>query len=154
DMMIEDGALPQDIDAALEGYGMAMGPFAVADLSGLDIGWARRKRLAPTRDPHVRYVSPVADRLCEARRVGPKTGSGWYVYPDGKRTVDPYVTGVIEQVSAEKGIARRPFEAATIQRMVRAAMVNEGARILSEGIVPRALDIDVVLLTGYGFPGW
>jgi 3-hydroxyacyl-CoA dehydrogenase len=154
DMMIEDGALPQEIDAALESYGMAMGPFAVADLSGLDIGWARRKRLAPARDPNVRYASTVADRLCEAGRFGQKTGAGWYVYPDGKRTVDPFVTGLIEQVSAEKGITRRPFPAETIERMVRAAMVNEGARILSEGIVPRALDIDVVLMTGYGFPGW
>jgi 3-hydroxyacyl-CoA dehydrogenase len=154
DMMIEDGALPQDIDAALEAYGMAMGPFAVSDLAGLDIGWARRKRLAPTRDPRVRDASTVADRLCEAGRFGQKTSAGWYVYPDGKRTVDPYVTDLIEKVSAEKGITRRPFPAETIERMVRAAMVNEGARILSEGIVPRALDIDIVLMTGYGFPGW
>jgi 3-hydroxyacyl-CoA dehydrogenase len=154
DMMIEDGALPQEIDAALEAYGMAMGPFAVSDLSGLDIGWARRKRLAPTRDPRVRYAGTVADHLCEAGRFGQKTGAGWYVYPDGKRTVDPFVTGLIEKISAEKGITRRPFQAGTIERMVRAAMVNEGARILSEGIVPRALDIDVVLMTGYGFPGW
>jgi 3-hydroxyacyl-CoA dehydrogenase len=154
DMMIEDGALPQEIDAALEAYGMAMGPFAVSDLSGLDIGWARRKRLAPTRDPRVRYASTVADRLCEAGRFGQKTGAGWYVYPDGKRTVDPYVTGVIEKVAAERGITRRPFPPEMIERMVRAAMVNEGARVLSEGIVPRALDIDVVLMTGYGFPGW
>jgi 3-hydroxyacyl-CoA dehydrogenase len=154
DMMIEDGALPQEIDAALEGYGMAMGPFAVADLSGLDIGWARRKRLAPARDPRLRYAGTVADRLCEAGRFGQKTGAGWYVYPDGKRTVDPFVTGLIEKVSAEKGISRRTFPAETIERMVCAAMVNEGARILSEGIVPRALDIDVVLMTGYGFPGW
>jgi 3-hydroxyacyl-CoA dehydrogenase len=154
DMMIEDGALPQEIDAALEAYGMAMGPFAVSDLSGLDIGWARRKRLAPTRDPRVRYAGTLADRLCEAGRFGQKTGAGWYVYPDGKRTVDPFVTSLIEKVSAEKGITRRPFAAETIERMVRAAMVNEGARILSEGIVPRALDIDVVLMTGYGFPAW
>jgi 3-hydroxyacyl-CoA dehydrogenase len=154
DMMIEDGALPQEIDAALEAYGMAMGPFAVSDLSGLDIGWARRKRLAPTRDPRVRYAGTVADRLCEAGRFGQKTGAGWYVYPDGKRTVDPFVTDLVAKVSAEKGISRRAFAAETIERMVRAAMVNEGARILSEGIVPRALDIDVVLMTGYGFPGW
>ncbi len=154
DMMIEDGALPQEIDAALEAYGMAMGPFAVSDLAGLDIGWARRKGLAPTRDPNLRYAGTVADRLCEAGRYGQKTGAGWYVYPDGKRTVDPFVTALIEQVSAEKGITRRPFPAETVVRMVRAAMVNEGARILSEGIVPRALDIDVVLMTGYGFPGW
>jgi 3-hydroxyacyl-CoA dehydrogenase len=154
DMMIEDGALPQEIDAALESYGMAMGPFAVSDLAGLDIGWARRKRLASTRDPRVRYASTVADRLCEAGRFGQKTGGGWYLYPDGKRTVDPFVTDLIEKVAADKGIRRRPVPAETIERMVRAAMVNEGARILSEGIVPRALDIDVVLMTGYGFPSW
>jgi 3-hydroxyacyl-CoA dehydrogenase len=131
-----------------------MGPFAVSDLAGLDIAWARRKRLAATRDPRVRYAGTVADRLCEAGRFGQKTGAGWYIYPEGKRTVDPFVTDLVEKVSTEKGINRRAFPADMIERMVRAAMVNEGARILSEGIVPRALDIDVVLMTGYGFPGW
>jgi len=154
ELMLEDGAFPEEIDAALEAYGMAMGPFAVSDLAGLDIALARRKRLAATRDPAARYPSAIADRLCEAGRFGQKTGAGWYAYKDGKRAVDPFVTQLIEEVAAEKGIKRRPFPAETIQRYVRAAMVNEGARILEEGIVPRALDIDVVLMTGYGFPSW
>ena len=88
---VEDGALPQEIDAAMEDFGMAMGPFAVFDLAGLEIAWARRKRQAATRDPTERYVE-IADRLCEAGRFGQKSGKGWYAYPDGKRTVDPEVT--------------------------------------------------------------
>lgn len=158
EMMLEEGALPQDIDAALEAYGMAMGPFAVSDLAGLDIAFARRRSLeatgpAATRE-RGRYASAVADRLVGAGRLGQKTGAGWYVYPEGKRTVDPDVTALIQAVSAHKGIVRRPIAADAIVRAVRAAMVNEGARILSEGIVPRALDIDVVLMAGYGFPRW
>ena len=93
--MVEDGALPHEIDAAMERYGFAMGPFAVFDLAGLEIAWARRKRQAATRDPAARYVD-IADRLCEAGRFGQKTGRGWYAYPDGKRAVDPEVTALIE----------------------------------------------------------
>jgi 3-hydroxyacyl-CoA dehydrogenase len=154
DMMVEDGATPQGVDAALETFGFAMGPFAVGDLAGLDIGWARRKRLAPTRDPNVRYAGTIADRLCELGRFGQKTGAGWYVYPGGKRTVDPLVAALIEQVSVEKGRNRRDFPAETIQRMVRAAVVNEAAKVLADGIARRPLDIDVVLLNGYGYPVW
>ncbi len=84
---LEDGALPHEVDAAFEGLGFPMGPLAVADLSGLDISWARRKRLAPTRDPRVRYASRIADRLCELGRFGQKTGAGWYRYQDGKRVI-------------------------------------------------------------------
>ncbi|HXW21191.1 MAG TPA: 3-hydroxyacyl-CoA dehydrogenase NAD-binding domain-containing protein [Roseiarcus sp.] len=154
DMMVEDGATPQAIDAALENFGFAMGPFAVADLAGLDIGWARRKRLAATRDPALRYASTIADRLCELGRFGQKTGAGWYVYPGGKRTVDPEVTALIEKVSAEKGRMQRDFPAETIVRMVRAAIVNEAAKVLQDGIARRPLDIDVVLIHGYGYPVW
>ena len=95
-----------EIDAAMEGYGFAMGPFAVFDLAGLEIAWARRKRQAATRDPAERYVD-IADRLCEAGRFGQKTGRGWYAYPEGKRTVDPEVTALIEAARAAKGIAPR-----------------------------------------------
>ncbi|WP_406854778.1 3-hydroxyacyl-CoA dehydrogenase NAD-binding domain-containing protein [Alsobacter sp. KACC 23698] len=154
DFALEDGALPQEVDAALERYGFAMGPFAVADLAGLDIGWARRKRLAPTRDPGRRYGGTVADRLCAMGRFGQKTGAGYYRYVDGKRQVDPEVTRLVEDVSAELGRERRPFDPNAMVRHVRAAMVNEGAKILAEGVVPRALDIDMVLLHGYGFPAW
>ena len=104
--MVEDGALPHEIDAAMEAYGFAMGPFAVFDLAGLEIAWARRKRQAATRDPAERYVD-IADRLCEAGRFGQKTGRGWYAYPAGKRTVDPEVTALIEAARAAKGIVPR-----------------------------------------------
>jgi 3-hydroxyacyl-CoA dehydrogenase len=150
---VEDGALPQDVDAAMEAWGMAMGYFAVSDLAGLDIAWATRKRLAPTRDPRARYV-PVADWLCECGRFGQKTGAGWYRHVDGKRLPDPEVTALIERASAEKGISRRTIPAEAIMRDVHAAMVNEGARVLAEGIAARPSDIDVVLVHGYGFPAW
>ncbi|MCZ8100400.1 MAG: 3-hydroxyacyl-CoA dehydrogenase NAD-binding domain-containing protein [Burkholderiales bacterium] len=151
---VEDGALPHDVDAALEAFGLAMGPFAVSDLAGLDIGWARRKRLAPMRDPAQRYASAVADALCERGRFGQKTGAGWYRYRDGKREVDPEVVALVEAMSARQGIVRRPVAAELIQRRVRAAMVNEGAKILAEGIVANAAAIDLVLVHGYGYPAW
>ena len=153
EFMLEEGALPQEIDAALEAYGFAMGPFAVQDLAGLDISWARRKRLAPTRSPKERYV-PIADRLCEAGRFGQKTGRGWYRYEGGKRMVDPEVTALVLAHAAEKGIERRAIPPEEIQSRVLAAMVNEGARIVAEGIAQRPLDVDVVLVNGYGYPAW
>lgn len=150
---LEDGALPQEVDAALEAYGFAMGPFAVADLAGLDIAWATRKRRAATRDPRERYV-PIADRLCEQGRFGQKTGAGWYSHAGGKRAPDPAVAALIAQVSAEKGIVRRPVPAEEIQQRVHATMVNEACRILAEGIAARPGDIDLVLVNGYGYPAW
>jgi 3-hydroxyacyl-CoA dehydrogenase len=149
--MIEDGALPQEIDAALEAYGFPMGPFAVFDMAGLEIAWARRKRQAATRDPAERYVV-IADRLCEAGRFGQKTGRGWYAYPDGKRTVDPNVTAVIKAARAAKGILPRCFTAKEIVSRLLKAMVDEGNALLSEGIAARASDIDLVMINGYGFP--
>jgi 3-hydroxyacyl-CoA dehydrogenase len=130
-----------------------MGPFGVFDLAGLDIGWATRKRLAPTRDPRERYVE-IADRICEQGRFGRKTGRGYYVYPEGARRgePDPEVRALIEAESARKGIQRRPIPADEIQRRALAAMVNEGAKVLAEGIALRASDIDVTLVHGYGFP--
>jgi 3-hydroxyacyl-CoA dehydrogenase len=151
--MLEDGALPHEIDAALEAYGMAMGPFAVSDLAGLDIAWARRKRLAPTRDPSERYVA-IPDRLCEMGRLGQKTGAGWYRYAEGRRLVDPEVSRLIETAAAEKGIARQPLSPAEITARAHAAMVNEGARLLEQGIAQRSSDIDLVLIHGYGYPAW
>ncbi|MHB2166819.1 3-hydroxyacyl-CoA dehydrogenase NAD-binding domain-containing protein [Alsobacter sp. R-9] len=151
---VEEGALPQEVDAALEAFGLAMGPFAVSDLAGLDIGWARRKRLAPTRNPLARYASTVADELCARGRFGQKSGAGWYRYADGKRMVDPAVTEIVTAVSERLGIVRRPVPAELIQRRVCAAMVNEGARLLGEGIVPTSAAIDLVLVHGYGYPAW
>jgi 3-hydroxyacyl-CoA dehydrogenase len=154
DMMVEDGATPQGVDAALEEFGFAMGPYAVGDLAGLDIGWARRKRLAPTLNPNMRYASTVADELCALGRFGQKTGAGWYSYSGGKKALDPLVEGLIEKVRAQKHRQQRAFSNDTIQRLVRAAIVNEGAKVLSDGVARRALDIDVVLINGYSYPAW
>ncbi|MBS9722028.1 enoyl-CoA hydratase/isomerase family protein [Tianweitania sp. BSSL-BM11] len=153
DFMLEDGALPHEIDAALEGYGFAMGPYAVNDLAGLDISWARRKRNAATRDPNERYVT-IADRLCEAGRFGQKSGKGYYDYQDGRRTIDPDVTAMIEQASRDAGVERHPFAAADIVARVLDGIVSEGRKILDEGIALRASDIDLVLINGYGYPAW
>ena len=151
--LVEDGAWPEDVDRALEAYGFAMGPFAVSDLSGLDIGWATRKRRAATRDPRERYVA-IADRLCELGRFGRKTGRGWYLYPEGARkpVPDPEVRALIEAESARRGITRRAVTADEIQRRALGSMVNEAAKILAEGIAQRASDIDLVFANGYGFP--
>ena len=154
DMMVEDGAAPQGVDGALEEFGFAMGPYAVGDLAGLDIGWARRKRLASTLNPNVRYASTIADELCALGRFGQKTGAGWYSYSGGKKALDPLVSGLIDKVRAQKHREQRVFSNDTIQRLVRAAIVNEGAKVLSDGIARRALDIDVVLINGYGYPAW
>lgn len=151
---LEDGASPAEIDAALEAFGLAMGPFAVMDLAGLDIGHARRRRLDATRDPNERYASTVADRLVGLGRLGQKTGAGFYAYDGGRRANDPAVETVIAQVRAEKGIAPRGFDADLLRREVAAIMANEGARLLGEGLVARALDVDVVLVHGYGYPAW
>jgi 3-hydroxyacyl-CoA dehydrogenase len=151
DGMLEEGALPQDIDGALESYGFAMGPYAVADLAGLDIAWARRKREAAQRAPGERY-NPVADRLCEMGRFGQKTGAGWYRYENGRRTVDPGVEEMVRAHAAATGLPQRAFAADEIVRRVLEAMAAEGGAILSEGVAARASDIDVVFLNGYGFP--
>jgi 3-hydroxyacyl-CoA dehydrogenase len=151
EFLLEDGALPQQIDAAMEAYGFAMGPFAVFDLAGLEIAWARRKRQAATRDPKARYVD-IADHLCEAGRLGMKAGRGWYRYRDGKREVDPEVTALIEQRWSAKGLVARNISDDEIRQRLLAAMTTEGAALLSEGIAARASDIDLVMINGYGFP--
>jgi 3-hydroxyacyl-CoA dehydrogenase len=149
--LIEDGASPEAIDAAMEGYGLAMGPFAVFDMAGLEIAWARRKRQAASRDPSQRYVD-IADRLCEAGRFGQKTGRGWYLHENGKRQVDPYVTALIAESRAAKGIVPRTVGQEEIVTRLLAAMATEGRRLLDAAIAARASDIDLVLINGYGFP--
>ena len=151
EFMLEDGALPHEIDAALEAYGFPMGIFAVNDMTGLDIAWARRRRLAATRDPAERYVE-IADRLCEAGRLGRKSGLGWYAYPNGERAVDPVVTTVIEAARTAKGIVPRRFTADEIMDRLLKAMVDEGEALLAGGIAARPGDIDLVMINGYGFP--
>ena len=150
--LITAGALPQQIDGALQQYGMAMGPFRMGDLAGLDIGWATRKRKAA--EAGVAMTPNVADKLCEVGRYGQKTGSGWYRYEAGKR--DPIPDALTEQLitgyRAANGItARKISDDEVVQRCIF-ALVNEGARILDEGIAARASDIDIAYLNGYGFP--
>jgi 3-hydroxyacyl-CoA dehydrogenase len=154
ELMVEDGALPQEVDAALEDFGFPMGVFAVSDLAGLDIALARRSQIAARRNPLARYPSTVADRLCALGRLGQKTGAGWYAYSSGKRVVDPTVTALVLDVSKQQKIIRKPIAAAIMQRQLRAVMVNEGAKILDERVVSRALDIDLVMIHGYGYPAW
>ena len=152
--MIMAGALPQQIDAALQEFGMAMGPFRVGDLAGLDIGWARRKRQAAEfSNPD---LSNVADALCEAGRFGQKTGAGWYRYETGARLPipDPEVAALIEQFRRKKGITPRSVRSQEIVERCIYALINEGARILEDGIAQRASDIDLVYLNGYGFPAY
>lgn len=153
EFMLEEGALPFEVDAALTDFGFAMGPFAVADLSGLDIAWRTRQRQAATRDPQERY-SDILDRLCEAGRVGLKAGKGWYTYPDGTRrgVADPWVKDVIEDASRRKGFERRSIPADEIVNRALISIINEAALLLSEGIAERASDVDLVMVTGYGFP--
>jgi 3-hydroxyacyl-CoA dehydrogenase len=155
EFMLEDGAWPEQVDAALQAFGFAMGPFAVADLSGLDIAWRMRRAQAAKRNPDERYVA-ILDRLCEQGRLGRKTGAGYYSYPDGKRTAatDDAVRGIIEQASIQRGTERRALSDAEIQRRALLTMVNEAARLLAEGVASRATDIDVVMAQGYGFPRW
>lgn len=154
EFMLEDGALPHEVDAALEEFGFAMGPFAVTDMSGLDIAWAMRRARAHLRDPADRYVH-IPDLLCEMGRFGRKTGAGYYRYVDSKRPArDPEVDALIIAQSQEKGIARVPLDAATIQRRALAAMVNEAGLLIAEGVALRPGDVDVVMVNGYGFPRW
>ncbi|CAE6709598.1 3-hydroxyacyl-CoA dehydrogenase NAD-binding domain-containing protein [Paraburkholderia haematera] len=153
DAMMEDGASPYQIDAAVRAFGFPMGPFQVVDLAGGDIGWASRKRRAATRNPQARYVQ-IADRLCERGWFGQKTGRGFYLYPEGSRTgtADPEVEAIIEAERERAGITPRPFTDEEIIRRYMAAMVNEGANVVHEGIALRPLDVDVTFLYGYGFP--
>ena len=153
DYLMEDGASPYEIDAAVRGFGFAMGPFQVTDLAGGDIGWATRKRRAATRDPKARYVE-IADRICERGWFGQKTGRGFYLYPEGARVgqPDPEGLAIVDAERAKKGITPRSFSADDIMRRYMAAMVNEGAKVVAEGIALRPLDVDVTFVAGYGFP--
>ncbi|WP_439501932.1 3-hydroxyacyl-CoA dehydrogenase NAD-binding domain-containing protein [Aminobacter ciceronei] len=151
EFMVEDGAAPEEVDAALEAYGFPMGIFTVYDMAGLEIAWARRKRQAATRDPNARYVE-IADKLCEAGRFGRKTGKGWYDYASGEKAVDPEVTALIAAARAAKDISPRRFTVDEIVDRLLRAMADEGAALLTESIAARSSDIDLVMINGYGFP--
>ncbi len=145
--LLLEGALPQEVDRALTDFGFRMGPFAMGDLAGLDIGWRLRKARG--------LKAAISDALCEAGRLGQKTGKGYYAYGDGGRTPspDPEVKTLIVAASARAGITRRTIGQDEILERLLFPMINEGARILEEGIAARALDIDVIWLNGYGWPG-
>ncbi len=151
--MLIEGALPQDVDGALYDFGLAMGPFAMGDLAGLDVGWRIRKGKMAELGLN-RSDSPVADALCERGRYGQKTSAGWYRYEAGSRTPipDPEVEKLIAAQSEEEGITRRQIGAEEILERTMYQLVNEGAKILEEGIAMRASDIDVIYCNGYGFP--
>ncbi|KRE09988.1 3-hydroxyacyl-CoA dehydrogenase [Bosea sp. Root381] len=142
------GALPHEVDTALTGFGFKMGPCAMADLAGNDIGWRSRKSRGKT--------AAVADAICEAGWFGQKTGRGYFLYPEGARTGqrDPEVEALIGRISQEQGVTRRSFTTEEILSRLLDPMVNEGARILEEGIAARPGDIDVIWLNGYNWPAW
>jgi len=150
--LIEEGCTPVQVDKAVEKFGFAMGPFRMGDLAGNDIGWAIRKRRNVER-PGMKY-SKTADLLCEMSRYGQKTGAGWYDYQAGKRDAIPsaLVVEMIEKHRAAEGITTRKISDEEIVQRLVFALVNEAAHILEEGIAGKASDIDMVYLTGYGFP--
>ena len=150
--LLDEGASPQQVDEALQDWGLAMGPFAMGDLAGNDVGWYVRKRRMKER-PEFTY-SKIPDRICELGRFGQKTGTGYYRYESGSRTPipDPTVEALIANYRKEAGITPRAIDAREIVERCMFALANEGARILEEGIALRAVDVDMVYLAGYGFP--
>jgi 3-hydroxyacyl-CoA dehydrogenase len=155
ELLVEDGASPQSVDAAMVSLGLAIGPFAVGDMSGLDIAWARRNRLAATRDPHQRYVS-IPDTLCEAGRLGKKTGAGWYAYPEGasRGVPDLVVDGIIAEARAAKNITPREISPFEIQQRILCSMLVAAASVVDSGVARQASDVDVALTEGFAFPAW
>ncbi len=152
--LLEEGCTPEQVDRAIEHFGFAMGPFRMGDLAGNDIGWAIRKRRYVEK-PDIRY-SRIADLLCEKGRFGQKTGAGWYDYQPGQREPIPNadVLQMIEDHRRKQGVKPRHISDDEIVQRLVFALVNEGARILEEGIASRASDIDVVYVMGYGFAAW
>jgi 3-hydroxyacyl-CoA dehydrogenase len=155
EFLLEEGASPEQIDRVIRDFGFAMGPFAMADLAGLDIGWRIRKRRNAEKPPVGRY-SHVADRLCELGRFGQKTGAGYYRYEPGNRAPlpDPIVDDLIISVAHEAGVTRRAIGDDEIRQRCIYALINEAAAILAEGIAARPGDIDVVWVNGYSFPAY
>ncbi len=151
--LLADGALPQQVDTAMKSYGMAMGPFEAQDMSGLQIAEANRRRQDASRDPSERYV-PISDRLCADGRTGQRAGQGWYSYENESRkpVPDDEVERIIFEYAAEQRIIRQNFSDKQIQLFLLAAMANEGALIVDEGIAENEAAIDVVKIAGYGFP--
>ncbi len=152
--MLEEGALPQQIDKVVFDYGFPMGPFAMSDLAGNDVGWRIRQGKKEKEQRNVRYTGYIADAICELGRFGQKTGAGYYKYnlPDRTPIPDPEVEKIIEETSKKLGITRRAISDQEILERCFYPMVNEGAKILAEGMAQRSLDIDVIWVNGYGWP--
>jgi 3-hydroxyacyl-CoA dehydrogenase len=152
--LVEEGAPVEMVDQALYDFGMAMGPLATGDLAGLDVGWRIRKEYRHLERPGIRQ--PLAeDRLCEMGRYGQKTQAGWYRYDENRRALpDPEVSALVRKWAEENGIQQRQISTDEIVDRCTLALVNEGARILEEGIALRAVDIDIIYITGYGFPAY
>ncbi len=152
--LVEEGASIPAVDQALYEYGMAMGPLATGDLAGLDVGWRIRKEYAHLEKPGVRQ--PIAeDRLCEMGRYGQKTGAGWYKYDENRKAQpDPEVQSLVKEWATAAGIPQRDITPAEMVDRCIYALVNEGARILEEGFALRSVDIDMIYLTGYGYPAY
>lgn len=151
EILLEDGCLPAQIDRAMRAFGMAMGPFEVFDLAGLDVAWSMRKRLAPTRDPRERYVE-IPDRLCEAGRLGRNAGKGWYDYVEGEPMPSPEVEKIIQAASAARGREPQCFQDSEIVERLLTAMASEAVGLVAEGIASRPAEVDVALCNGFGFP--
>ncbi len=151
--LIEEGAFPEQVDKVIYDFGFPMGPFALSDLAGIDVGWRVRQHREPSRPKHLRY-SEIADRLYEMGRYGQKTRKGWYNYEEGSRIPmpDPEVVDLVVRTSRELEIDRREISDEEILQRCIYPLINEGARILEEGIVQRASDLDIVWLYGFGFP--
>jgi len=152
--LVEEGASVEAVDTALYDFGMAMGPLATGDLAGLDVGWRIRKEFRHLQKPGIRQPL-IEDRLCESGRFGQKTGAGWYKYDENRKSSpDPQVADLIRQWTSEAGIPHREISAEEIVDRCIYTLVNEGARLLEEGIALRAVDIDIIYLNGYGFPAY
>jgi 3-hydroxyacyl-CoA dehydrogenase len=152
--LAEEGTAPEAIDRALVDWGMAMGPLAVGDLAGLDVGWRIRKEWKHRETPGTRYPE-IEDRLCEMGRYGQKTGAGWYRYDEQRRpSSDSVVKELLDQLAAERGIPQHVSSAEEIVARCIGALIDEGSKLLAEGIALRAVDIDIVYVNGYGFPAW
>jgi len=151
--LVLDGASPQQVDDALEGFGLAMGPHKVGDLAGLDIGYMNRQRMKEEGlDPNARYGGDVADRIAEKGWYGRKTGKGYYLYDAGRPVPNPEVETIIDEVRAEKGITPKTFTDEEIVDRYMTAMISEAARVVEDGTAKSPVDVDMVFLFGYGFP--
>jgi 3-hydroxyacyl-CoA dehydrogenase len=152
--LVEEGAKPQDVDGALYEFGLAMGYLSMSDLAGIDVGWRVRQEAKHLEKPGLRYPI-VADKLYDMGRYGQKTGAGFYKYDENRNRIpDPEIEAMIKETATEAGIEQRDISNSEIVERTMYALINEGAKILEEGIALRAVDVDIIYLNGYGFPVW